>query len=147
MKRIKLSKGMETIVDDEMFDYLNQWKWHLSCKGYAVRSIKKPYRHAVFMHRLINKTSEGFQTDHINHNKLDNRKCNLRTVTNTQNHHNMPLQKNNTSGFAGISWCKERNKWVVQFWLGNKPHYLGRFSNKEEAIKVRNLAEKKYYEI
>lgn len=145
MKIIKLSKGMETIVDDEMFDYLNQWKWHLSCKGYASRGVRKPYKHAIFMHRLINETPKEFQTDHINNNKLDNRKCNLRTVTNTQNHHNMPLQKNNKSGFAGVSWSNERKKWVATIWHNNKPINLGRYLLIEEAVKIRNLFKEKLW--
>lgn len=143
MKIIKLTKGYKTIVDDEDFEFLNQWKWHISARGYAVR---KPNNKNIFMHRLLNKTPLNMQTDHINNNKLDNRKCNLRTVTNQQNHFNMLAQKNSKSGIRGVSWSEERKKWVAQIIINNKAIGLGRFTDKNEAIKVRNLAEKKYYE-
>ena len=134
----------EALIDDEDFDYLNQWRWHLSAKGYAVR---KPGKSCIFMHRLLNKTPYNMQTDHINRNKLDNRKSNLRTVSNQQNHFNMPLQKTNTSGFAGVSWDKSRNKWISRIIKNNSVIYLGRFLNLNDATNARKQAELKYYAI
>lgn len=142
--KIQLSKGQFTIIDNEDFDWLNQWKWHLSAKGYAVR---KPGKSAIFMHRLINKTPSGFQTDHINRNKLDNRKTNLRTVTNQQNHFNMPLQKSNKTGNAGVCWDKQRKKWLAQIMFNNKSFHLGRFTNIKEAILARKKAERIYHAV
>jgi len=71
MKRIKLTQEKVALVDDADFEFLNQWKWFYHQTGYA----KSCHR---YMHRLINKTPKGFHTDHINRNKLDNRKSNLR---------------------------------------------------------------------
>jgi hypothetical protein len=142
MKKIFLTKGMFTLVDDGDFDYLNQWKWHLSAKGYAVR---KPKNKAIFMHRLLNRTPLHMQTDHINDNKLDNRKENLRSVTNQQNHFNMLAQKNSKSGIRGVSWSKERKKWVAQIIINNKTIGLGRFFNLKDAIYARKKAEKVYF--
>ena len=91
MRKISVSRDYYTIIDDEDYSWLSQWKWYLSGSGYAVRhvSCEKGY-HSVYMHRLIlNLTSPNvLQTDHINGDRLDNRRCNLRAVTRSQNAQN-----------------------------------------------------------
>lgn len=144
MKKIKLTQGTYVLVDEMDFEWLNQWKWHLSCKGYAVR---KPGKSAIFMHRLINNTPEGLQTDHINRNKLDNRRKNLRTLNNQKNHFNMPRQKNNKSGVTGVLWDKERNKWLAQIVINDKAIHLGRYPLIDDAIVARQKAERMYHVI
>src|SRR3990167_9749261 len=103
MKIIRLNKGQSAIVDDDVFDYLNQWKWYFNNQGYAVRRpyIKGSGRKnqkcmTIHMHRLVNNTPNGMQTDHINRNKLDNRRENLRNVTDQQNKFNLPTRVDNT---------------------------------------------------
>lgn len=145
MKKIKLTKGKYALVDDSDFKKINEIKWHLSSRGYACN--KRRNQKTLFMHRLINNTPDGMQTDHINKNKLDNRRSNLRTVSNQKNHWNMPIQKSNTSGFTGISWDKSRKKWVAVIWVNDKPIHLGRFSDKINAIIVRKEAKEKYHAI
>lgn len=84
-KEIPLTKGKSAIVDDDLYWSLSQIKWHYS-GGYAVYFEKKTRpRKAVRMHRLINNTPEGMDTDHINGNKLDNRRANLRTCSRSAN--------------------------------------------------------------
>lgn len=154
MKQIKLTKGAFAVVDNEDFEYLNQWSWHLTTKGYACRgthtgSIKDGTRRALifFMHREINKTPDGFQTDHINHNKLDNRRLNLRTVTNQQNHFNQRLQSNNKSGYKGVYWFRRDSNWQAQITLNARKIHLGYFEKIEDAINARKQAEKQYHAI
>ncbi len=144
MKKIKLSKNKFALVDDSDFAWLSQWSWCVSTKGYAVR---KQNGHNVTMHRLINNTPEEFQTDHINRNKLDNRRSNLRTVTNSQNHFNIGLQVNNNSGCAGVYFDKQTKKWRVFIQVNNKRISLGRFFDLKKAISVRQIAERKYHTI
>ena len=153
MKRIKLTKGKYAIVDDEDFDSMNQKSWHFSTKGYAcagthtgsaVNGTRRTVR--FFMHRLINKTPDGLQTDHINRNKLDNRRSNLRTVTNQQNHFNMPLSRNNATGCKGVYWFKRDKNWQSQITVGAKRIHLGYFINFKDAVSARKRAELKYYE-
>lgn len=145
MKRIKLTKGKFAIVDNKNFDYLNQFKWQF-VGGYAVRTIyNNGVQKPIFMHRLINKTPLGMDTDHTNRNKLDNRERNLRTVTNRINQLNRGLSKNNTSGYKGVYWRKERKKWRAQIGIDNKYIYLGHFSDLSNAILARKNAEKIYY--
>ena len=77
MKEIKLTKGFVTIVDDDMCEQLNQFKWHYS-NGYARCNITvNGKQQLLLMHRVVNQTPEGLDTDHISSDKLDNRKENL----------------------------------------------------------------------
>lgn len=148
MKKISLTQGKFALVDDEDFNYLNQFKWYCSSNGYAVRDVgnKKSKVHYA-MHRVVNKTLEDFQTDHINRNSLDNRKLNLRTVTPSQNGINKGLAKNNKSGYKGINWRENIQKWQALIWLDNKTIYLGCHLRLEDAINVRKKAELIYHTI
>jgi hypothetical protein len=139
MRQIPLSQGKFTIVDDEDFEYLNQWKWYYresvrgSNLGYAIRSTDKKR-----MHRIINKTPKGMYTDHINRNKLDNRKENLRTCTYSQNNCNKEIRSDNTSGFKGVIWLKRRSRWIVRLCKSGKCINGGSFKDKNEAAKRYN---------
>ena len=149
MKLINLTQGKQTIVDDEMFDYLNQWKWHLGKGGYAYRRIYlsdgKCGFISVYMHRLINNTPDNFQTDHINRNKLDNRKVNLRTVTSSQNRMNKDLRRDNKSKHVGVWFEKSRMMWVAELMVNNKKVFMKRFKSIKDAIKSREEAEEEYF--
>src|SRR3990167_10013470 len=150
MKKIKLTQGKYALVDAEDFDWLNQWKWHFD-GNYAVRSvylgkIDGKYRHkTIWMHRLINETLAEFETDHINKNKLDNQKNNLRIVTSQQNNFNRAIQKNNSSGHQGISWFKRDSKWRAHIKFNRIVKHLGYFSNIKDAISARKEAELLYF--
>ena len=82
--------------------------------------------------------------DHINHNPLDNRKSNLRICTNQENIFNSKIAKTNKSGVKGVYWDTSRNKWHAQICIDNKTKDLGRFTNIEDAIKVRKESEELY---
>lgn len=139
MKEIKLTKGMVALVDDEDYKWLNQWKWYYSSAGYARRDpYERNKRSHIMMHRLINHTPKGMETDHINGNRIDNRKKNLRSYTRQQNRVNKPKLKTNTSGINGVSWHKKANKWRAQVYLNDKQIYLGLFTNILEAKKVHD---------
>jgi len=112
----------------------------------------KTYRYIMFnksvyrAHRLAWLLSNGSfpvdQIDHINGNGTDNRLVNLREVTNAENHKNQKLAKNNTSGVAGVFWHKRDKRWESMIYVKGKARRLGRFINKDEAIKARKKAEK-----
>lgn len=138
MKKIKLSNGKYALVDDKDYDYLNQWKWG-SNGQYACRTVKIANKtKCIYMHRVIIETPLGMHTDHLNRNKLDNRKKNLRVCTHAQNMLNRSPTSRNKSGYSGIYWYKTKNRWQVT--IGKK--YLGLFKTLEEAINKR-----KQYEI
>lgn len=146
MKKIPLTKGHFTIVDDQDFGYLNQWKWYFA-HGYAVRTQNnypnKSYQ--VRMHRIILSTPGGMDTDHINRDRLDNRRSNLRICTRSQNIANTFVEKQNTTGYKGVSWKTANNKWVAQIRVNNVVKHLGLFVDIKEAINTYNLAAKKYF--
>lgn len=141
-KEIQLTQGKVTIVDDEDYEFLIQWKWY--CRnGYAVRNEGKfPNRFCVHMHRIIAKTPDELLTDHINRNKLDNRRANLRAVTNEQNLLNRGIISNNTSGYKGVSWKKKNNKWVANISTGSGQKHLGLYETAVDAAKAYDNAAK-----
>lgn len=95
----------------------------------------------IRMHQLIGRD----KYDHHDRNPLNNRKNNLVFCTHQENIRNCSKSKNNTSGFIGVSWDKSRAKWVAIINIDYKAKYLGRFTNKEDAIKARLQAECKYF--
>lgn len=134
MKEIKLSKGFIALVDDEDFEWLNQWKWSYHSGGYAVRMHLG--HKMLFMHRFIMNVPTTLEIDHINHNGIDNRKCNLRICTTSQNLHNTKIQRNNTSGYKGVSFNKLTNKWEAYIKINNKKIHLGLFNTSEDAARA-----------
>jgi hypothetical protein len=150
MKTIKLTNGNFTLVDDNNFDYLNQWKWGVDKSTGYVRRVKylkdgKNKQVTIYMHRLIAQTPKGFITDHWDLNKLNNQKNNLRICIQSDNCKNQSLHKNNTSGYKGVSWNKLKNKWHVGIWLKRINIHIGYFKNKKEAAKAYDLASIKYH--
>jgi hypothetical protein len=138
--QIKLSQGKFALIDDQDFDLVNQFKWHLSSHGYAITELGRGI--FIYMYKLINKTPNGFETDHINRNKLDNRKENLRSVNKVINARNRGENKNNTSGYKGVSWDRNIKKWAVYLWKNYKKINLGYFDDLQKACEARKIGEK-----
>ena len=98
-----------------------------------------------YMHRVIMNVKEGEEVDHKKtgiKNISDNRKKNLRICTKSQNQYNQGLAKNNTSGFKGVSYMKNKNKWRAEISINNKNKYLGLFATAKEAAKAYKEAAK-----
>lgn len=142
MKAIQLSKGMVAVVDDEDFERIAQYRWKFLKSGYAGRTIWLPGRvsSGVLMHRVIMGAQKGEYVDHINENKIDCRKENMRLCTNAQNCANRGKNKNNTSGFKGVTWSKKEKKWIAQIMVNRKHKRIGCFSTAEEAQAAYNTA-------
>lgn len=137
-RKIKLTQGKYALVDASDFDSLNQWKWYYGF-GYAIRGQwENGGRKTILMHKLINKTPEGCDTDHINLDRLDNRRENIRTCTRSQNIINRRVQANNSSGYKGVFWKKSHKKWVAQASVDGKPEWLGHFDSPVEAAKAHD---------
>ena len=97
----------------------------------------------IKLHRLImNINDPNVYIDHINNNPLDNRKCNLRICSPTENSFNKKDSGRNTSGILGVPWDKARNKWAPEIRAYNKRVHLGRYDSIEEAAIARMYAEK-----
>lgn len=137
--KIQLTQGKFALVDDRDFKWLSKWRWHLGRDGYARRTQhlgkidgRFKYR-AVYLHKEIHPTEEGFFSDHINGDKLDNRRSNLRIATKSENNRNVGKQRNNTSGYKGVWWETSRSKWVATIRHNSKNIFLGRRDSPEEA--------------
>lgn len=141
-REITLTQGQVALVSAHQFDRVNAHKWnshwHASTKTfYAARQV----RHAngkpttLFMHRFILGLSFGDerQSDHKNHDTLDNRDENLRIVTRSQNQCNRGTFTNNKSGLKGVSWNRKRRRWTARIYLNRKMTYLGDFLTSESA--------------
>lgn len=136
-KTIPLTRGKFAIVDDEDYDCLSRTKWYCSRSGYAIKNVWMGDKYEkLWMHLFIMPHPEGMETDHINRNKLDNRRSNLRVCTPSQNQSNKGVQSNNRSGIRGVSWNSRLSKWVVHVCKQGKVLHLGVFSNLGDAAVV-----------
>ncbi len=148
MKKINISTekypNIFTLVDDEDHECLNKWKWAKLSNGYAVRGTEINYiKKTYLMHREIMKVSENnLVIDHINHNKLDNRKCNLRVCTRLQNSHNKRLN-------YGVDYLgKDRygnDRYRARIMNNRKTTHIGMFDNIKDAIKARKCVARIFY--
>ncbi|QDX93603.1 hypothetical protein EEL30_15635 [Brevibacillus laterosporus] len=141
-REIPLTKGEVAIVDDLDYELLSRYKWHYVSSGYAGRSIHHRdtiARSFVLMHRKIVGAPVGKVVDHINGNKLDNRRSNLRIVDQTKNQANrQQLNRNNKSGFRGVSWSKAAGKWESSVMFLGKKIYLGIYESPVDAAVAYN---------
>lgn len=130
--------------DKEDYDLIKKYTWYKDKDGYIVSDTHKSH---TKLHRLILNPDPSLDVDHIYGNKTrhDNRKSNLRVCTRGQNSRNKIDMSNNTSGCIGVVWHKHANKWMASLTVNNESIYLGLFANKQDAIKARIEAEKKYF--
>ncbi len=144
MKSVPLTQGKIALVDEEDFEYINQWKWCYR-QGYAIRGEYlgrvegKSKTKTISMHRLINSTANGLDTDHINGDKLDNRRSNLRSCEhrlNTQNR--LKGSKITASKYKGVSWISARNAWQAYIRVNYKHWYLGLYDKEADAANAYN---------
>jgi hypothetical protein len=121
------------ILDAADLAWANQWRWSLQGQGYVWRSIKGGRKH-LFLHRELMglQPGDGFYADHINRDRLDNRRSNLRIVTPAQS-------RQNTAGFGrtskhrGVFFDRTRGRWVATGQLGRRSHWIGAFASEEAA--------------
>lgn len=143
---IPLTKGQWALIDEEDFEIVSGFKWYLH-KGrhtnYARTTVNKE-NDQVLLHRLILRNDK--QIDHRDGNGLNNRKNNLRCVTDAQNRWNMKKPISNTSGFKGV--CKSNRKklpWRAYIKVDKKQVSLGNFLTAEEAARAYDKAAKVYF--
>lgn len=145
MKKIPLTQGKFAIVDDEDFEFLSQWKWWTLKSGNTFYAIRRSKNATILMHRVIIGAKPKKTVDHVNGNGLDNRKENIREVSNSENAMNRTLNSNNSSGTTGVSFHKKSKKFRATITVNKKSIHLGTFSSIEEAVIARKSAENKYF--
>ena len=149
-KEIQLTQGKVAIVDDEDFDYLNQWKWFANNhngKFYVGRSItvSKNKKIRIYMHRFIMKPEKVMVIDHLDSNPLNNQKNNLRICTHAENMRNSKINTNNKSGYKGVSFQENRNNYRASIKFNNKTINIGNYIDPIDAARAYNEAALKYH--
>ncbi len=146
MKKIFLINGETTQVSDIDFIFLSGYDWTLNYKGYVVCSSRVGGLHSQFMSRVIAKRAKidcSNQIDHIDRDRLNNQRENLRPATNSQNRANSKINKDNVSGYKGVYQRKRKWRAVIQF-QSEKIH-LGYFNSPEEASEAYQKAADYYF--
>lgn len=140
------SDNKEFWFDKEDYDKIKNYYWRFDADGYVVANSGGKNNSTIRIHRIImDVTNSKMQVDHIKHNLYDNRKSQLRLVTNGQNGMNKDKPSNNTSGHIGVSFNKKRKMWEAYIRCNNEYIHLGIFEKYEDAVEKRLIAEKEYF--
>lgn len=138
---IPVFDGAEALVDSGDYDRMMKYKWHLSSKGYAIRSVPGKSS-GITMHRMIMDPPKGVMVDHINGQVLDNRRSNLRIVNALQNAQNRKKNVRSRSMYKGVSWKVANGKWQARIRVENKQFHIGLYDTELEAAVAYNNAAK-----
>ena len=120
-RRIPLGEGQYALVDAADYEALNRYNWRFY-NGYAARQER---RKTIYMHRQIMQPPDGMVVDHVNHNKLDNRRINLRPCTRRENIHNQAAKSTSALPFKGVEYCPDRNKCFARIRIDGQRRWLG----------------------
>lgn len=127
-------------VDATDYDALAVYNWHLAANGYAARSQRfgPGVKRMIYMHRVILGLAHGDSraVDHINRDGLDNRRSNLRIVTDAQNKQNLAPRAGCTSRFRGVALIRTSGMWRAYASLDGKRQHLGCFETEEAAARA-----------
>ena len=123
------------IVDKEIWNKLKQYTWHVNALGYAATNIDGKIK--LMHHLIIPNVPSGYERDHINRNRLDNRMDNLRVVTKQENLKNRYFDKHTSYEHGNICWYEPSKEWLVYAKENNKIINIGLFKNKDDAIAVK----------
>lgn len=131
-------------VDAADAEFANRWRWHLH-SGYVARGTRRPGTRrviVVWLHReLLGITHwDGLEGDHVNRNRLDCRRSNLRVVTHAQNMQNSPAHPGSSSTYRGVSWEAIRRKWLARVRVSGKLILVGRFDDELDAANAVQAA-------
>ncbi len=144
MREIPLSRGLVAYVDDADYEWLSLVNWHAHVDGYAVRNVTSPdgKRTLQLMHRVILGIPNGDKTcvDHINLNRSDNQRSNLRSCNRSDNGANRRALRSNSSGYKGVSWHKHSGKYVAKIRKNGVVKTLGYFTDPAQASERYNTA-------
>ncbi len=146
----KKEETFEVLLDDEdtiLFDTINWYVYKCGLRQalYRVGTRDKNTKKTIYLHRKIMNAPIGMEVDHINGNALDNRKCNLRVCTSSENSFNMRGTASGTSKYKGVSYDSKNRKWIAQIVCKDKKVWGGRFITEEEAAIAYNKLAKELF--
>lgn len=147
MKQIPLTKGKVALVDDEDHEYLNSFNWHATKSGYARRRgrVGIDSRKFIWMHHQVFLCSENLKIDHRDGNGFNNQKGNLRPATHSENCRNRNRNKNNSSGYKGVSFHKGIGKFTARLRINYQFKNLGVFNSAKEAAEAYDWGARCFY--
>ncbi len=138
MKEIKVGiNGYIALVDDEDFEYLNQFRWSVKETKYTWYANRKKGRRTVYMHRIIMNTPMGMEVDHVNGLGYDNRKENMRNCTHGQNMQNQMIKDSNYKGVSYIRNGVKSKKYQAHI-MKDGARYCEYFPTAKEAAAAYN---------
>ncbi|MBN2133457.1 MAG: HNH endonuclease, partial [Sedimentisphaerales bacterium] len=140
-KRIPLSDGLYAYVDAADYEWLSRYTWYLQ-NGYPARRAKGKI---VLMHADIMKPPKGMMVDHINHNKMDNTRVNLRNCTRQQNIHNARKHRDGRSRYKGVIYRKDMKKWGARIYYEGKQIWLGSYDDEVDAARAYDRGAAQYF--
>ncbi len=142
--KMRLTNGGFTILDEADHKRFRRWNWQRHSKGYVSRcqsNGRAGTSQTFYLHREILGAPKGVQIDHINGNRLDNRRSNLRFANQFLNNGNMKMQERPKSApFKGVSLRKDTGKWAAYIKHAGRKITLGCFATPEEAAVAYNAA-------
>lgn len=143
-KILLTNRSSFAFVDDADYALLMQWRWRLNNKGYVVRSETIGGKRVVInMHRVIMDAQRGQYVDHIDNDKLNNTRSNLRLCTQSQNQANRRLHKNNTSGYKGVT--RRGSRWHARIEVNGKSIHLGYHDSALQASRIYDHAARRFF--
>lgn len=130
-----LPTGESFKVDREDYGTVSRYRWVTNAAGYFVTSLGKRNKH-IFLHQLVLKPPEGKIVDHIDGDKTNCRKENLRLCTYKENAWNSTLSSTNKCGYKGVYWASDRKKWRAEITVDGKHIHIGSYNTAEEAARA-----------
>ena len=139
---VTIRDGSSFMIDANDEGIIKPYCWYKNSSGYIVRREGNSIK---LLHRELLNVPKNMVVDHINGDKTDNRRQNLRACSYSQNAMNIHNPRANASGYTGVIWDKAAQRWKAQICVNKVRKHLGAFTDKEKAVKARKEAEKLFF--
>jgi hypothetical protein len=139
---VPLTRGLAAVIDAADAEIVSRYAWCAieASPGKFYAATNSPEGSTVYLHRFLTKAPAEVEVDHIDRDGLNNRRCNLRNATRSENLANTPRRSNNRSGYKGVCWVARDGKWVAQIMEGGKHRRIGLFVSAEDAARAYDAA-------